>query len=448
MWKRCCYLFLAIQAPLRFIASAGGIEQGIDANHRPVAGLSDAVVLHEPQWQVADHRHEQERERLLHRIRRETGKWDDKHPRWKILEALHGFARYRDLAGAEVDRFEDLYKHVPSKHKKILESAIKYDSNFDEARSLLDVNAIVCNEIVSSALTFYNISRIELDDFIDARAGRMDKGLRTSVSQALKHLVRDWSSEGHVERDVTFPFIFDALDSYLPVPNATHPATQSVLVPGAGLGRLAHEIATRNPHLAVTANEYSAYMNLAYRFASSLSLSEQRTIHPFVESWSHARTRHELFRPISIPDASAPTYSGSVNRPLLVEGDFTRLFPHSPHRGPWDAIVTLFFIDTARNLMQYLETIHGLLEEGGLWINVGPLLYGSAPWVQLSLDEVVAVSERMGFVFEKQAWEEKEVLYNFNGSSLYKNGYVAQFWVARKASAKRDARGNGWWGLW
>ena len=33
--------------------------------------------------------------------------------------------------------------------------------------------------------------------------------------------------------------------------------------------------------------------------------------------------------------------------------------------------VTCFFLDTARNVVEYLQTIHGLLKPGGLWINCG-----------------------------------------------------------------------------
>lgn len=328
---------------------------------------------------------------------------------------------------------------------KILESTIHYGKNFEEARSRLEINAGVCKEIVNNALAFYNISRSELNDFIDTKAGKADKGLRTSVSQALKHIVRDWSIEGHAERDATFPFILDALRTHLPVPNATSPAQYRVHVPGAGLGRLAHEIASVGPHLAVTANEFSAYMNLAYHWASTLQDPASNVIHPFVEAWSHARTRNELFRSVAVPDASAPTSSSLSNAPVLVEGDFTRVFANDNHTGQYDAVVTLFFIDTARNLVQYLETIHELLKPGGVWVNVGPLLYGSAPWVQLSLDEVLAVSQSMGFSFDGYEREEKEVPYNFNQSSLYHNGYVAQYWVARKEKAMGQEGGRKGW---
>lgn len=49
-------------------------------------------------------------------------------------------------------------------------------------------------------------------------------------------------------------------------------------------------------------------------------------------------------------------------------------------RGRWSAVVTCFFIDTARSVLNYMRIIHGLLEDGGVWINVGELGVGSA-WV-------------------------------------------------------------------
>ena len=34
-----------------------------------------------------------------------------------------------------------------------------------------------------------------------------------------------------------------------------------------------------------------------------------------------------------------------------------------------------FFIDTANNIISYIETIYNLLKKDGLWVNFGPLLY-------------------------------------------------------------------------
>jgi carnosine N-methyltransferase len=42
-----------------------------------------------------------------------------------------------------------------------------------------------------------------------------------------------------------------------------------------------------------------------------------------------------------------------------------------PHAGEWDAVLTCFFIDTAKNIISYLKTIHKILAPGGVWINLG-----------------------------------------------------------------------------
>ena len=187
----------------------------------------------------------------------------------------------------------------------------------------------------------------------------------------------------------------------------------------------------------VTINEWSMYMNVAYRYLVSRAAVNPIGFHPFVDSLSHHLTTQDLLRSVKAPELKP---NPSV---LLVEGDFTTVF--SNQQGEYDVIVTHFFIDTARNLISYLDTIHRLLKPGGFWINFGPLLYGTAPFGQLSLDEIVSVVESMGFEFleideqcgnislegKKVRWREAE--YGFNGKALTRNAYKAQAWVARKA---------------
>ncbi len=45
-----------------------------------------------------------------------------------------------------------------------------------------------------------------------------------------------------------------------------------------------------------------------------------------------------------------------------------------PLTDEWDAVVCCFFIDTAHNVIDYLERIYHILKPGGLWINFGQLV--------------------------------------------------------------------------
>ena len=37
----------------------------------------------------------------------------------------------------------------------------------------------------------------------------------------------------------------------------------------------------------------------------------------------------------------------------------------------WDCVVTCYFIDTAHNVIAYIENISKILKPGGYWINLG-----------------------------------------------------------------------------
>lgn len=59
----------------------------------------------------------------------------------------------------------------------------------------------------------------------------------------------------------------------------------------------------------------------------------------------------------------------------MCAGDFTQIYRGEEHVGAWDAVITCFFIDTAPVVIEYIEVIERILKPGGVWINMGPLLY-------------------------------------------------------------------------
>jgi hypothetical protein len=68
-------------------------------------------------------RHRQEKAHLLKRMARKHGKWNPSHPRYRLLDALYGYSRYRDQNMAELDRWRGLYKAVGKKQRKVNTSA-------------------------------------------------------------------------------------------------------------------------------------------------------------------------------------------------------------------------------------------------------------------------------------------------------------------------------------
>ncbi|KAH7308646.1 N2227-like protein-domain-containing protein [Stachybotrys elegans] len=385
-------------------------------------------------------KHRHEREKLVTKLRLSESEYAQKYPKQKhvkdrLLEALFGFTKYYEAQQPELSRLRKLYDNVPTAHKQLLEKTVKYSENFDEIDLLLKSNQGLCERVVNHALDFYGITREEVEEYGRRPANSNINNHKKSVSQSLKHIVRDWAEEGMVERNKTFTCILESLKPLLS--NLDTTVTPRILVPGSGLGRLGYDIATAVPAAEVVTNEWSMYVNIVTRYIESMPFRNSEAVHPFVDSWSHHVSDSDMQQKIPFPDIDH-----DPSRVLLVEGDFTTAF--SGEFKSYDMIVTYFFIDTARNLMRYFDTIQTLLKPGGYWINLGPLLYGSAPWVQLSLEDIVTVVEELGFRFldttdicGELTWPDRslrtmEAVYSFDAKALTKSAYKAQFWIAQK----------------
>ncbi|KAF6745474.1 N2227-domain-containing protein [Ephemerocybe angulata] len=261
------------------------------------------------------------------------------------------------------------------------------------------------------------------------------------LRSTLKQFVRDWSAEGAAEREQCYKPLVDALLAHFP--DAKTPEERSklrVLVPGAGLGRLAWDVA--NIGFACQGNEFSHYMLLSsYFILNRTDGIEKHTLYPYVHSFSNVPNRQAMLRPVLIPDVS-PSDLPPTSKFSLVAGDFEEIYgsddhdPDEPQYGQWDAIMTCFFIDTAKNIVSYLRIIHKILAPGGVWINLGPLLWHfennntNDPSIELDLEEVKELARKIGFEISNE--KTLDTTYTSNSESMLGYVYKAAFWTATK----------------
>jgi hypothetical protein len=64
-------------------------------------------------------RQRQEKAHLMKRMDRKSGKWTSTHPRYRLLDALYSFSRYRERNLAELKRWRDMYSNVRSKQRQV-----------------------------------------------------------------------------------------------------------------------------------------------------------------------------------------------------------------------------------------------------------------------------------------------------------------------------------------
>ena len=148
----------------------------------------------------------------------------------------------------------------------------------------------------------------------------------------------------------------------------------------------------------------------------------------------------------------------AYERLSMTSGDFCVLYKKPSYREAFDAVMTCFFIDTAPNVLAYVETVLHCLRPGGLWINLGPLLWhfegrskpestpdrsrsapsdgdlgiGEPGSVELADSEVIELLQSYGFAIVQHDVGTLETGYIQDPLSMLHNVYQPSFWVAKK----------------
>jgi hypothetical protein len=293
-------------------------------------------------------------------------------------------------------------------------------------------------------------------DWVDASTASDLNKARTTLLQ----FYRDWSLEGAAERDACYGPVIKDLESEFRNRLDSSAESIKVLIPGAGLGRLVYDLARMG--YDAEGNEISYHM----LFASSHVLNHtssagQHDLYPWIHSFSNLLSREHQLQCIKIPDvcpsiefSDARERGERIGAMGMTASDFLDNYGNDEHRDMFHAVATIFFIDTAPDLIRCIATIRNCLKPGGLWTNLGPLLWHfehNVPEKQqqstrtrlpghgidepgsfeLTDDEVIALVKNLGFIIERRE-SGIQTGYIQNPRSMLQNIYRVSHWVARK----------------
>ncbi|CAG8683221.1 17001_t:CDS:10, partial [Acaulospora morrowiae] len=339
---------------------------------------------------------------------REAVEQEAKHFR----KVLNTFALYKKHALSTNNRRRVDYHSLPERHKALIPEYLEKLNIVDKA---ISKNYQVLKQILADGRLFVGEEKDDpnssLNDYNkESTASQVTEFDMDKLRSTIKQFLREWSLEGQPERDTTYkPLLESLIDYFKDVPIEKRPSIK-VLVPGAGLGRLAFDIVTQ------------AVKEMNFR-STWIERIHQYEIYPFIHSFSNIISSDDQLRPVYIPDALPSSVPPDANF-SMVAGDFIEIYGEDQHTGQWDCIVTCFFIDTAKNILEYIEIFHRILRPGGLWINIGPLLYHyeNSPGemsIELSLDQVKKVVKDLGFQFQTERTIQTTYTANSNGMLKY-----------------------------
>lgn len=285
----------------------------------------------------------------------------------------------------------------------------------------------------------------------------------------IRGLLRDWSIEGAPERNATHTLILNVLREEFG--HLRERSSIRVLVPGAGLGRFLHSVSELGLSVEGIDVSYHTLLSCLYLFGGG-TRHKCHTLYPWSLSFSNHVSRRHQFQSVIIPDLhlngpvsirqhTPPAASGAEQQTVFIRGGFVETYGAPDQAGTFSALVTCFFIDTAPNVLNYVNTAWNCLQSGGIWVNIGPLLWnieengpagngegdidGQESWkaragqpdsayadLELTAEELIQVVQARGFTVEKLKHKAGTSTYVGNELSMLQYIYGMDFWVARK----------------
>ncbi|KAL6944898.1 hypothetical protein ACO0QE_002340 [Hanseniaspora vineae] len=335
------------------------------------------------------------------------------------------------------------YKNLPKGQYELMKS-IGYGEKLDTVdNTVVETNQVLINSLITSYVHSNAILKQKLEEHdpeLQLRTPINANGVGFHrIVETLNHLARDYSDEMFdMETKPLLEYIQSRLDTVklLKSEATLNDAKTCIILPGSGVGRIAHEVAAKYPNSHVHSIEFSSLMYLANQFV--YNGKETSSVSPFCNYYSNHLTTEDQLRKFELP-------LGSFAKPENLKthyGDFTKFTLASEGNEYQDIIiVTAFFIDTAENLLSYLDAIESFqrnladTKKSTLhWINIGPLKYGTKPMIQLTKKELSLLRKKRGWSDLQELCDtSKKIGYITDEKSLYKSYYsVLQFHSTKK----------------
>ena len=336
----------------------------------------------------------------------------------RFLVALNTMENYTSHNRWQIDTINYDYKYLD---KKFL-SKMKYDykTRVQRLENAMDENQVFLTQIAKKYKpdpSYYKkYDEKELDELAYNDSGTLNYAVFMYIS-------RDWTDSRKKEREMHYNPIIEGVKKYV-TPKGR------ILLPGAALLRLGYELAKLEYN--IDANDYNFLNVILCDYLFNYSKKNQFTFQPLIRSFSNYLSEDAVFRKFSFPDENINLDGkGKIS---LFGGDFTKMYNDKPNT--YDCVITCFFIDTAKNVMEYIDVIYNVLKKGGIWINFGPLSYhwvgyDDIPTIELPYDKLKEFIINYGFEYIHEETN-KSVIYCEIEDFMKNDHFNCIFFITRK----------------
>ena len=323
-----------------------------------------------------------------------------------------------------------LEKNYSSLSKKHLDKLpFNYKERIEKVKKGIELNQMFYNKVASLyALEFDHLSYTK-EEYEEHRYFEeyLIRGFFMSC------LMRDWTLESKPERDNNYGNVLKEVKKYYNYDdkNLMKKNNYKALVPGTGCSRMAFELAKRG--FEVEANDFCFIYILCDDYLFNYSHKNEFQFCPSIHTFANNYSESSVIKRYSFPDVDIrDELEKSGAKPItFIKGDF--LLKYKGIKDQYDLIVTLFFIDVSKNIIEYVEIMHDLLKKGGVWVNLGCLDYfhsRNLNSIDLTWDELRQVIINYDFDIKNEVTE--FVPYGVKIGSTVSDSYGTVFFTAVK----------------
>ncbi len=249
------------------------------------------------------------------------------------------------------------------------------------------------------------------------------------VCRALRRLAADWSAGGASWRAATYQPVVDAVRAACADEDDNDDF--AVLVPGAGCGRLAWEIARHSGAMVQGCEGDYAQLFLS-NFALNSTAPGDAVVFPHALRVDGGTVEEGE----ELPDVDTSDLPTDSNLSMCA-GRFMKLYKEEAQ---WNCVATCMFLERCEDVVLAIQRIAHVLRVGGVWVNHGTLDYsrrdGAEDAAETTVDDSIQVTEeelfrilpRLGL---RVVSRERRKIPDFNASDdVIKDVFESVFFVA------------------
>lgn len=326
-----------------------------------------------------------------------------------------------------ITSLEKTFSKLPQKHLDKL--PFNYKERIEKVKNGIQLNQYFYNKVASLYVNDFNHLTYSKDEYEKHRY--FEQFLIRLFFMSC--LMRDWTLESKPERDNNYGNVLKEVKKYFNYDdkNLMKNNNFKVLVPGTGCSRMTFELAKRG--FEVEANDFCFIYILCDDYLFNYSHKNEFQFCPSIHSFANSYTEAAVMKKYSFPDVDIrEELKQSGAKPItFIKGDF--LLKYKGIKDKFDLIVTLFFIDVSKNIVEYVEIMHDLLKQGGVWVNLGCLDYFHSRnhnSIDLTWDELRLVIQNYDFDLKNEVMD--FVPYGVKQGSAVSDSYGTVFFTAVK----------------